>query len=124
MLSDKFFEVLSHEGVVSIVSWGNDEAHVTNTWNSYVVVTDDKRVLIPAAGLHSTQRDVEVNARVKLTLGSREVEGFNGYQGSGFLLEGIAKFVSSGDEFDMMKSKYPWLSRVLDIKITKSTQLL
>lgn len=124
MLSEKFFEVLSHEGVVSIVSWGNDEAHVTNTWNSYIVVTTDERVLIPAAGLHSTQKDVEVNSRVKLTLGSREVEGFNGYQGSGFLLEGIAKFVSSGDEFDMMKAKYPWISRVLDIKITKSTQLL
>ena len=39
-LSEKFHEVLQHEGVVSIVSWGV-ETHVVNTWNSYLVITDD-----------------------------------------------------------------------------------
>lgn len=29
MLTEKLYEVLKHEGVVSIVSWGVDEAHVT-----------------------------------------------------------------------------------------------
>ena len=37
-LSEKFHEVLKHEGVVSIVSWGV-ETHVVNTWNSFLVVT-------------------------------------------------------------------------------------
>ena len=29
----KLLEVLKHEGVVSITTWANNEAHVTNTWN-------------------------------------------------------------------------------------------
>lgn len=31
MFTEKFFEVLRHEGAVSITSWANDEAHVTCT---------------------------------------------------------------------------------------------
>ena len=54
VFNEKFFEVLNHEGVVSIVSWGNEEANVTNTWNSYLVIKDD-RILLPAAGMHSTE---------------------------------------------------------------------
>ena len=42
IFNEKFFEVLNHEGVVSIVSWGNGEANIVNTWNSYLVVKDDR----------------------------------------------------------------------------------
>ena len=70
ILSEKFLEVLQHEGVVSIVSWGV-ETHVANTWNSYLVVTDDERILIPAYGFRKTEENVNVNNKVKLTLGVR-----------------------------------------------------
>lgn len=123
MLIDKFHDVLKHEGVVAIVSWGNDEPHVTNTWNSFVVVKDD-RLLIPAAGMRTTEADVDVNNRVKVTLGSKEVEGFNGYQGTGFLVEGVANFVDSGEEYEEMKKKFPFLNRVLEITVISSKQLL
>ncbi len=124
MLTEKFYEVVKNEGVVSIVSWGVDEPHVTNTWNSYLVVTADERILIPAAGLRSTEKDVTENNRVKVTLGSREVIGFHNYQGTGFLLEGTARFFESGAEFDMMKEKFPFLNRVLEITVTSEKQLL
>lgn len=124
MLTEKFYEVVKNEGVVSIVSWGVDEPHVTNTWNSYLVITKDERILIPAAGLRSTEKDVTENNRVKVTLGSREVMGFNNYQGTGFLLEGTARFFESGEEFDMMKEKFPFLNRVLEITVTSEKQLL
>ncbi len=124
MLTEKFYEVVKHEGVVSIVSWGVDEPHVTNTWNSYLVITDDERILIPAAGLRSTEKDVNQNNKVKVTLGSREVMGYNNYQGTGFLLEGTAKFIEAGSEFDMMKDKFPFLSRVLEIIVISEKQLL
>ena len=54
-LSEKFLEVLQHEGVVSIMSWGVDP-HLVNTWNSYLVVTSDERILIPAYGFRKTQK--------------------------------------------------------------------
>ena len=124
MFTEKFYEVLKYEGVVSITSWGEDEPHVTNTWNSYLVITDDERILIPAAGLRSTEKDVNINNRVKVTLGSREVLGFNGYQGTGFLVEGTARFINSGLEFEMMREKFPFANRVLEITAISAKQLL
>lgn len=123
MLSEKFFEVVANEGVVSIVSWGNDEPHVVNTWNSYINVTGDGRLLIPAAGMRKTQKNVGINNRVKVTLGSKDVMGYK-YMGTGFLIEGTANFVESGSEFDMMKNKFPFLNRVLEITVTSLKQTL
>lgn len=123
MLTDKFYEVISHEGVVSIVSWGNDEPHIVNTWNSYLNITDDKRILIPAAGMHSIEQDVQKNNRVKLTLGSKQVQGKFSL-GTGFRIEGTANFLNSGNDYEMMKSKFSFLSRVLEIKVTSLTQTL
>ena len=73
IFNEKFFEVLNHEGVVSIVSWGNGEANIVNTWNSYLVVKDD-RILLPAAGMHSTEADVKVNNKVKLLLVQKKLK--------------------------------------------------
>lgn len=124
MLTEKFYEVLKHEGVVSIVSWGASEPHINNTWNSYLVIKDNDKILIPAAGLHSTEEDIKENNKVKVTLGSREVMGFNDYQGTGFRLEGTARFISSGSDFDMMKEKFSFLNRVLEVTVESSKQLL
>ena len=124
IFTEKFFEVINHEGVVSIVSWGIDEPHVVNTWNSYLVITQDERILIPAYGMRKTQKNVDVNNKVKLTLGSKDVLGYKGYQGSGFLIEGIAKYLESGPEFDMMKEKFSFLTRVVEITVTSAKQTI
>lgn len=114
MINETFREVLGNEGVVSIVTWGRGEANVVNTWNSYVVLTDDGRLLIPAAGMTSTEADLAVNNRVKLTLGSKNVQGLFG-MGTGFRVEGTAKLVSEGAEFEMMQVKYPFQRKMLEI---------
>jgi hypothetical protein len=122
-LSDKFLEVLQHEGVVSIMSWGL-EPHLVNTWNSYVVVTEDERLLIPAYGFRKTQKNVEVNNSVKLTLGSKEVKGFKDYPGTGFLVTGTARYLDSGTEYDRMKEKFSFLTRVFEVTVEKAKQML
>ena len=123
MINEKLLEVISHEGVVSIVSCSNNEAHVVNTWNSYLNTTEDGRILLPAAGMRRTQKNIEANNKVKVTLGSKEVMGHQ-YPGAGFLIEGTAKFVEAGSEFDMMKNKFPFLSRVLEITVTSVKQTI
>ncbi len=123
MINEKLLEVISHEGVVAIVSCSNNEAHVVNTWNSYLNVTEDGRILLPAAGMRRTQKNIEANNKVKVTLGSKEVMGHQ-YPGAGFLIEGTAKFVELGSEFDMMKNKFPFLSRVLEITVTSAKQTI
>lgn len=122
-LSEKFFEVLKHEGVVSIVSWGV-ETHVVNTWNSFLVVTADGRILIPAYGFRKTEKNVNVNNHVKLTLGSKEVLGYKDYQGTGFLIDGTARYLTSGEEYDRMKEKFSFLTRVLEVTVVSAKQML
>ena len=124
MLSENFLEVLKNEGVVSIVSWGVDEPHIVNTWNSYLVITSDERILIPAYAMRKTEKNTNQNDRVKITLGSREVLGYNDYQGTGFVVDGTAKFVDSGSEFEMMKENFSFLTRVLEITVTSAKQML
>lgn len=123
MLPEKFFEVLQHEGVVSIVSWGV-EPHVVNTWNSYLVVTDDGRILIPAYGMRKTEKNVLADNRVKLTLGSKEVIGYRDYQGTGFLIDGTAVYLESGLDFDMMKEKFSFPTRVIEVTVTAAKQTI
>jgi len=122
-LSEKFFEVTAHEGVVSIMSWGV-EPHLVNTWNSYLVVTDDERILIPAYGFRKTQKNIEVNHKVKISLGSKDVLGYKDYPGTGFIIDGSARYLESGEEFDMMKSKFSFLTRVLEITVDSAKQML
>lgn len=122
-LSEKFLEVIKHEGVVSITSWGV-ETHVVNTWNSYLVVTEDERILIPAYGFRKTEKNVAVNDSLILTLGSREVLGFKDYQGTGFVIKGTARYISSGQEYDFMKEKFSFLTRVLEVTVESAKQML
>ena len=124
MLTEKFFDVLTKEGVVSIVSRGIDEPHVVNTWNSYLEVTSDERILIPAYAMRRTEKNVNQNNKVKIALGSKEVLGYKDYQGTGFVLEGTAKYLESGSDFDMMKQKFSFLTRVLEVTVTSAKQML
>ena len=123
MFTDKFLEVLNHEGVVSIVTCANNEAHVSNTWNSYLVIVEGNKILIPAAAMIKTEENININSKVKLTLGSKEVMGYT-YPGTGFLLEGTAKFLKDGEHFKMMKEKYSFLTRVLEITVDSCKQTL
>ncbi len=124
MITEKFLEVLKDEGVVSIVSMGTEEPHIVNTWNSYLVLTPDERILIPAYAMRKTEKNTNQNNKIKLALGSRNVIGYNDYQGTGFVLEGTAKFFDSGAEYDMMKGKFPFLTRVLEVTVTSLKQML
>ena len=124
MFNEKFNEVLTKEGVVSITSWSAENVHVVNTWNSYLVKSGENKLLIPAAGMRKTQKNVEANNKVILTLGSKEVLGYKDYQGTGFVIEGTAEYLTSGEEFDMMKEKFPFLSRVLEITVESLKQTI
>lgn len=124
MLTDKFYEVLKHEGIVTIVSWTEGEPHIINEWNSYLVVTEDERILIPAGIMRRTEENVNVNNKVKLALGSKNVPGYNDYPGTAFVVEGVARFFDSGAEFDRMKQKYSFVTRVLEITVTSAKQML
>ncbi|MEA5090313.1 pyridoxamine 5'-phosphate oxidase family protein [Solidesulfovibrio sp.] len=123
MFTETFHEVLGKEGVVSIVTCADGEAHVVNTWNSYLVSPRDGTLLIPAWKMRETERKTQGNDAVQLTLGSKEVAGRRG-PGTGFHLRGTARFLRSGPEFDLMKEKFPFTTRVLEVTVTSLQQTL
>lgn len=124
MLSEKFYEVLSNEGIVTIVTWGKTEPHIVNEWNSYLVVTEDERILIPAGLMRKTEENIKVNNKIKMALGSKNVVGYDNYQGTAFVIEGTARFFETGEEFDKMKKKFEFTTRVLEISVSSATQML
>lgn len=124
MFTEKFYDVLNYEGAVSITSWGNTDPHVTCTWNSYLVTKEEDIILIPAAGMTSTEKDLAVNDQLILTLAAHQVEGFNNYQGTGFRINGKGEFLTEGPYFDEMKEKYPFIRKVLQVTVSDLKQLL
>lgn len=124
MLDKKLLEILAHEGVAAIVSCHENEPHVVNTWHTYVTVTDDGRLLVPAGGMTHTEKFLRANNKVLLSVGSKEVAGLSGSMGAGFCLEGTAEFLTAGPDYDLMIKKFSWLSRVLAITITSCTETM
>ena len=114
-MNQKFLDVLSHEGPVTIVTINGNPAHVVNTWASYITVKDNQ-LLIPAAGMHSIENNFPTDKHVLLTFGSKEVEGTVG-PGAGSHVLGTGKFVSEGTAFDTKKAEFPWLTRMLIVTI-------
>ena len=84
---------------------------------------DAGHLLIPVGGMIQTEANVEQDPRVLLTLGAKEVEGFRG-PGTGFLIEGTATFLTSGEPFDLLQARFPWLRAAMDIRVTSVTQTL
>jgi hypothetical protein len=123
MIPEKLIEVLEHEGVVAIVTQGVKGAHVVNTWNSYIKITEDERLLGPVGGMNTTESNVQQNNKILMTMGSREVQGFYS-KGTGFLITGTAGFLYEGSQFDEMKQKFPWARAELEIKPESITQTL
>ncbi|MDP4086190.1 MAG: pyridoxamine 5'-phosphate oxidase family protein [Bacillota bacterium] len=123
MIPEKFLEVLKHEGVAAIATQGEEGPYLSNTWNSYVQVSESGKLIYPAGGMKATEANIEKNNRILMTIGSREVAGFNG-PGTGFRIKGIATFLKSGIEFDKMKQQFPWARAVVEITIDSITQTL
>ncbi len=110
-----FREVLKHEGVTTIVTINGNPAHVVNTWNSYVVFQNGK-LLIPAAGMHGIENDFAKDNTVTVAIGSKEVPGTIG-PGTGFHVHGRGQFVTSGEDYDAAKKKFPWITRLLVVDV-------
>lgn len=121
MIPEKLLEILKQDGVVAIATIGEDGPHMVNTWNSYVHISDDGRLLIPAGYMHRTEANITYNPQVLLTMASSKVKGLHG-PGAGFLVKGTAAFIKSGPDFDQLKGKFDWLRATLAVTPADITQ--
>lgn len=123
MLPEKLIEVLKQDGVVAIATLGQDGPHMVNTWNSYIRMTDDERIVIPVGHMNHTEANIAFNNQVLITLGSSKVAGKIG-PGTGFLIKGTAAILSSGSEFDITKAKFVWARAAMVVTTRSITQTL
>lgn len=123
MISETMQAVLKQDGVVAIATVGPDGPHMVNTWNAYVRISEDGRLLIPAGYFHKTEANIASNNQVLLTMGSSKVQGLNG-PGTGFLIKGKAAFVTEGPDFDLIKSRFSWARATLAVTIESAKQTL
>jgi len=123
MFPEILLEVLKHPGVVAIATQGEDGPHLVNTWNSYVQLRDNGRLLVPAGYMHVTEANIARDNRVLLTVGSHEVAGKIG-PGTGFLIRGRGEFLFSGADFDSIKAKYTWARAALAVTVESVEQTL
>lgn len=125
MLNEKLLDILAHpaDGAITMVTSGDDGPHAVNTWNRYIVVTPDDKLLIPASGFNKTEKNLSVDNNIILSIASREIEGYRG-KGTGFIVTGITRFITSGEEFDRMHEKFSWIRAVLEITVLSAKQML
>lgn len=123
MIPETMLEVMKHEGVVAIVTQGENGPHVVNTWNSYLQISEKGELMVPVGGMKTTETNISKDNGVLMTLGSREVQGLM-YMGTGFLVEGTARITDKGKEYDETKERFPWARAVLEIKPESITQTL
>ena len=121
MFTEAFLKTLAKEGVAPIVTWNDGEPHLAATWNSYIHKGEDEKLLIPVMGMKATQENVEANNRVKMVVGSKEIQGLYG-PGAGFLLEGTARIIRDGKNLAMMRDRFPWANCLLEVTVTQLSQ--
>ena len=124
-MDEKFIEVLKTppDSALAIVTQGEDGPHVVNSWNSYVILSGQERLLLPAGRMYETEKNVRRDDRVRLTVSNREVQG-KAYKGTGFLVTGRARFKTEGEDFETVKKAFPWARAVLVIEVKTTEQTL
>ncbi|MCE5285806.1 MAG: FMN-binding protein [Pelosinus sp.] len=125
MLNEKLLSILSHpaDGAVSMVTSSEAGPHLVNTWNSYIEVTPDDKLLIPAYGYNKTEKNLKSRNEMILSIASKEIEGYKG-TGTGFIVTGSTRFITAGKDFDRMKEKFSWMRAILEVTVTSAKQML
>ena len=121
MVPEKLLEIMKQDGVAAIATLGSDGPHMVNTWNSYIKVSEDGRLFIPAGYMHKTEANIAHNPNVLITMGSSKVKGLHG-AGAGFLIKGKATFITSGLDYDFLKATYSWLRANMVVTIDSVVQ--
>lgn len=118
-------EVLETTEFVAIVTSGPEGPHVVATWGDYVrqLGWEGDCLLIPAGYYQHTEANLGRDSRVQLLIASRAAEGTQG-PGQGYLIGGTGTIVTSGEEVDRVKAKFPWARGALVVRVDKvSAQL-
>lgn len=114
MFNEVFLDCVKDPGGIVSVATVSPEGkpHIANTWNKYLILTEDEKILMPCFGFRHTEANAAHQDYVEVVIGSDKVQGKMGL-GTGFLLTGKAEFLKEGELFERMHAKCSFANRVL-----------
>jgi len=118
-------EVMERTEWVAIATNGIEGPHVVGTWGDYIRAfgVSGDRVVIPVGYMRKTEANLERDNRVELLCGSRQVQGTHG-PGKGCSITGKARMLTAGEEYEAVRSRFPWARAALVVSVDKvETQL-
>lgn len=112
-------EVCEATEFMAIVTVGDEGPHLVGNWGDYMRAPgiEENRIVLPAGRYHQTERNLAKNNRIQLLVASKKVQGTRSL-GQGYVIDGTARIVSSGDIFDRVKARFPWArgAMVIDVE--------
>lgn len=118
-------EVCEASEFIAMITAGDDGPHVVGNWGDYMraLGIEEDRIVLPAGRYRQTERNLARNDRMQLLVASKKVQGTR-TPGQGYLIEGRARIVDSGELYDKVKTKFPWARGAMVIDVEKvSAQL-
>ena len=125
-IEGKAKELFDKAEVVAICTCGGDGLHMVATWGDFVRtigIQDGNKIVIPAGGYQVTEENLKSDSRVQVLIGSNQVQGTNG-MGFGCRLSGSGEIQTSGELYDLAKSKFPWARGTFVIHVDKIEYML
>jgi len=117
-IEKKCKEVLDKAEWIAIATVGADGPHLAGTWGEYVKalgMVNDDTLFVPIGGYLKTEDNLEMNSRIELLCGTRQVQGNHG-PGKGCRIRGTGQIQKYGEKFEAVKKLFPWARGVLVIK--------
>ncbi|OGA11897.1 MAG: hypothetical protein A3D95_07190 [Betaproteobacteria bacterium RIFCSPHIGHO2_12_FULL_69_13] len=113
-------EVCEATEFMAMVTAGDDGPHLVGNWGDYMraLGIEENRILLPVGRYHRTERNLAKNARMQLLVASKKVQGTRS-PGQGYVIEGTARIVNSGEPFDKVKVKFPWARGAMVIDVAE-----
>ncbi len=124
-IEKKAREVLEKTEWVAIATSGSDGPHLAATWGDYIrtLGMDGDSLFVPVGGMKKTEQNLKTDTRIEVLCGTRQVQGANG-PGKGCRIRGTGALLTTGQQFDATKKKFPWARAVLVIKAEEVIELL
>ncbi len=121
-LSDEVKRYIRETEFTPIATAGEDGVHLVSTWggdgkDGYLFIVDDEHLAWPAHEYLKTERNIQAGSKVQVLVSLRKEH--NGYR-----IEGRASFLSQGEVFYRIKSRFPWARAAVLLEVQKYEKLL
>lgn len=118
MIPAELRAALAQEGPAAFVTQGSGGPHLVATWNSYILVLDERTIAFPAGGYRVTEENVRGGSGVQMILGAKDPKSV------GFRLTGQAEFQVDTPVHAQLAASFPWCRAAVLLHVAQVEKVL